>query len=97
MKTLEELTEEYNLAQRMVLDKTIEITLVQQGIDPEKVAMRDFDNLRRLSVEIDNINDKTAEKIAAIRQEADARINAICTELGSLSQEIKEKLEGESL
>jgi len=96
MKTLEELTDEFNMAQRMVLDKTIEITLLREGIDPEKVSMKDFDHIRRLSTEIDRINDRTEEKTVKIREEANTEINSIVTELENLSTEIKAKLTAET-
>ncbi len=91
MKTLEQLSEEHNMAQRMVLDKAIEITLFNQGIDPEKVPVRDFDNLRRLTIEMDRANDRAEEKISKIREEADKEIEAIVIELEALSADIKAK------
>jgi hypothetical protein len=92
MKTLEELSAEYDLAQRVVLEKTIEITLFNQGIDPEKVPMRDFDRLRRISMEIDKINDRTNEQITKIKDDAQKEINAKIEELEAISLEIKAKL-----
>lgn len=91
MKTLEQLSEEHNMAQRMVLDKAIEITLFNQGIDPEKVPVRDFDNLRRQTIEMDKANDRAEEKISKIREEADKEIEAIVIELEALSADIKAK------
>lgn len=91
MKTLEQLSEEHNMAQRMVLDKAIEITLFNQGIDPEKVPVRDFDNLRRLTIEMDKANERAEEKISKIREEADKEIEAIVIELEALSADIKAK------
>jgi hypothetical protein len=97
MKTLEHLSEEHNLAQRMVLDKAIEITLFNQGINPETVPARDFDNLRRLTVEMDKVNERAEEKISKIREEADKEIEAIVIELEALSTDIKAKQPPEAL
>lgn len=96
MKTLEQLSEEHNMAQRMVLDKAIEITLFNQGIDPEKVPVRDFDNLRRQTIEMDKANDRAEEKISKIREEADKEIEAIVIELEALSADIKAKQQPEA-
>ena len=91
MKTLEDLRKEYDLAQRIVLEKTIELTLFNQGIDPEKVPMRDFDRLRRISMEIDRINEKTNEQITTIKDDAQTEINRLIGSLEAISAEIKVK------
>lgn len=97
MKTLQQLSEEHSAAQRMVLDKAIEITLFNQGIDPEKVPIRDFDNIRRLTMEMDKANERAEEKISKIREEADKEIEAIVIELEALSADIKAKQSPEAL
>jgi hypothetical protein len=91
MKTLEELRKEYDLAQRVVLEKTIELTLFNQGIDVEKVPMRDFDRLRRISMQIDKINEKTNEEITKIKDTAQTEINGLIGQLETISIEIKAK------
>src|SRR3972149_95137 len=91
MKTLEDLEKEYYLAQRIVLEKTIEITLHNQGIDPEKVPMKDFDRLRRISMQIDKINEKTNEDITKIKESANVEINGLIAQLETISLEIKAK------
>lgn len=91
MKTLEDLKKEYDLAQRIVLEKTIELTLFNQGIDPEKVPMRDFDRLRRISIQIDKINEKTNDDITKIKDNAQTEINGLIAQLETISLEIKAK------
>ncbi|MGB8216204.1 MAG: hypothetical protein WCE94_02790 [Candidatus Methanoperedens sp.] len=91
MKTLEDLRNEYDLAQRIVLEKTIELTLFNQGIDTEKVPMRDFDRLRRISMQIDKINEKTNDEITKIKDEAQTEINDLISQLETISLEIKAK------
>lgn len=91
MKTLEDLKKEYDLAQRIVLEKTIELTLHNQGIDPEKVPMRDFDRLRRISMQIDKINEKTNDDITKIKDNAQTEINGLIAQLETISLEIKAK------
>jgi len=91
MKTLEDLKKEYDLAQRIVLEKTIELTLFNQGIDPEKVPMRDFDRLRRISMQIDKINEKTNDDITKIKDNAQTEINGLIAQLETISLEIKAK------
>lgn len=91
MKTLEDLEKEYYLAQRIVLEKTIEITLHNQGIDPEKVPLKDFDRLRRISMQIDKINEKTNEDITKIKESANVEINGLIAQLETISLEIKAK------
>lgn len=93
MKTLEDLRNEYDLAQRIVLEKTIELTLFNQGIDTEKVPMRDFDRLRRISMEIDKVNEKTNEHITKIKDDAQTEINGLIGQLEEISLEIKAKQE----
>jgi hypothetical protein len=54
--------------------------------------MRDFDRLRRISMEIDKINDRTNEQITKIKDDAQKEINAKIEELEAISLEIKAKL-----
>jgi len=96
MKTLEQLSEEHSMAQRMVLDKAIEITLFNMGIDPEKVPIRDFDNVRRLTMEMDKVNERAEENISKIREEADTEIEDIVNQLDVLTIEIKAKQQPEA-
>jgi hypothetical protein len=91
LKTLEQLALEHDAAQKVVLDKAIEITLFNMGIDPEKVSAKDFDQVRRLTMEMDNINTKADEKTTKIREEADIEIEGIVNQLDVLTIEIKEK------
>jgi flagellar basal body P-ring protein FlgI len=91
MKTPDEMQAEYDFAQRMALEKTIELTLYNQGIDPERVSMKDFDRIRRISNEIDKINEKTNEQVAKIRNEAQIEVNNLLAELEGISVELKEK------
>lgn len=80
----------------MVLDKTIEMTLLQQGIDPEKVPMKDFDRIRRLTAEMDRISDRARESIAKIQAEEQAEINKTVAELDAITKDIREKQNQES-
>jgi uncharacterized damage-inducible protein DinB len=95
MKTLEELSKEYDMAQRVVLEKTIEITLFNNGVDPERVSMKDFDQLRRLSIEIDKINDRTSEAISKLQAAAQEEINAVVSQLEELTLKIKARQHAE--
>lgn len=92
MKTVEDLTKELETAERMAQEKQIEIALLKEGIDPEKVAMRDFDRIRRLARKMTEIEQEAEERIAEINRAADIEISKLSVELESLSNEIKAKL-----
>lgn len=91
MTTLEILGAEHDAAQKVVLDKAIEITLLNMGIDPEKVSAKDFDQARRLTMEMDQINNRASDNINKIREEADQEIEAIVNQLDVLTIEIQAK------
>ncbi len=91
MKTLEQLSDEHNQAQKVVLDKAIEITLLNMGIDPENVSAKDFDQARRLTIEMDQINARAEEGINKIREDADKEIESVVNQLDVLTIEIKAK------
>ncbi len=91
MKSIEQLSEEHNQAQKVVLDKAIEITLFNMGVDTERVSAKDFDQARRLISGMDLANEKAEGSIAKIREDADKEIEGLVNQLDVLTMEIKAK------
>ncbi len=67
MVDLKQYEEAYNQRQREFLDAAIEVALARQGIDPERVPKKDFDQIRRLNIKLNDINAKTQAHIAKVQ------------------------------
>ncbi len=56
MSDLKQYEEAYNQRQRESLTTAIEVDLAKQGIHPERVPKRDFDQIRRLNIKLNDID-----------------------------------------
>lgn len=81
--------EAYNQRQRESLDAAIDMALARQGIDPERVPKRDFDQIRRLNIKLNDINAKAQAQIAKVQQETGLDYNAAIQELNQISLNLK--------
>ncbi len=89
MVDLKQYEEAYNQRQRESLDAAIEVALARQGIDPEHVSKRDFDQIRRMNIKLNDINAKAQAHIAKVQQEAGLEYNAAILELNQISLNLK--------
>jgi hypothetical protein len=89
MVDLKQYEEAYNQSQRESLDAAIEVALARQRIDPERVLKKDFDQIRRLNIKLNDINAKTQAHIAKVQKEAGLEYNAAILELKHISQNLK--------
>jgi len=89
MSDLKQYEETHNQRQRESLDAAIELALAKQGIDPERVPKRDFDQIRRLNIKLNDINAKAQAHIAKLQQEAGLEYNATILELNQISLNLK--------
>jgi hypothetical protein len=89
MSDLKQYEETHNQRQRESLDAAIELALAKQGIDPERVPKRDFDQIRRLNIKLNDINAKAQAHIAKVQQEAGLEYNATILELNQISLNLK--------
>lgn len=89
MVDLKQYEETYNRRQRESLDAAIEVALAKQGIDPARVPKRDFDQIRRLNIKLNDINAKTQAHIAKVQQEAGLEYKAVILELNQISLNLK--------
>jgi len=81
--------EAYNQRQRESFDAAIEVALARQGIDPERVPKKDFDQIRRLNIKLNDINAETQAHIAKVQKEAGLEYNTAILELNQISQNLK--------
>jgi hypothetical protein len=89
MSDLKQYEEAHNLRQKESLDAAIELALAKQGIDPERVPKRDFDQIRRLNIKLNDINAKAQAHIAKVQQEAGLEYNTTILELNQISLNLK--------
>jgi len=89
MVDIKQYEEAYNQRQKESLDAAIDIALAKQGIDPVHVPKRDFDQIRRLNIKLNDINAKAQAQIAKVQQEAGLEYNAAILELNQISLNLK--------
>jgi hypothetical protein len=78
-----------NTFHKQALDAAIDLALVRQGIDPQKVPKRVFDIIRRLNIKLNEINAKAQNDIVRIQQAAGLEYNQTILELNQTCLNLK--------
>lgn len=90
-KLYKERLNDCKIAESKLLNLEIELSLLQQGIDPTKISKKDFDQFHRANTELKKIRDKTEDKVDKLRQEQRQETMVVYTDLETLNIKIRKE------